>query len=212
MHPFPYIKELADIEKITGFNDIAKIMNFVYTIVPWTLTPYTELITLAGIKPLYKKFKMKEAGGWCGLNAEFFKWIIEGYRQLDPCNIHVSSYNYGIAELKFTHIAIAVEIDKMEFLFDPYFNRYYVHKDGFPLQLEDLLFLIRERKTDKYKTVFLDSSKPAFTEDGVSFDFYPKELLKDILDFFESTGFSKTMKKIFNDTNPDLLMLLKIPD
>jgi hypothetical protein len=212
MSPFPFIPELVDLERITGFNDLTKIMNCVYTLVPWTEIPYEKEIKFENIETLYRQFKKLEIGGWCGLNAEFFKWIIEGYRRLDPFGIRYRSINYGISSKQLTHICVAVEIDRVEFLLDPYFNRYYIHKDGYPLRLDDLLYFVRERKTTKYKSVFLNSTKPAIRLDGYTEEVSPQVLLKEVLDSFELNDFTRIMQNTFGSTNPDLLMLLKIPD
>ena len=212
MSPFPFIEELEGIDKITGFNDLIKIMDWIYSLIPRTSVPYEKPITMQDIEGLYVDFNTFQIGGWCGLNAEFFKWILEGYQRLDPLNLRYRSYNYGIQELKLTHIGVLVEIDRMEFLLDPYFNRYYVHKDGFPLQFKDLLHLVQERKEDKYRSVFQGSKKPDMKEDGTVLYLSPEELLKGVLEIFETNGLSKAMKSIFNETNPDLLMLLKIQD
>jgi hypothetical protein len=212
MHPFPFIEELSSIERVTGIQDLLKIMDFVFTTVPWTTIPYETLITMEDIKPLYDKFKAKELGGWCGLNAEFFKWIIEGYRCLDSKNIRYRSYNHGVYGQQLTHIGVIVEVDRMEYYLDPYFNLYYTHKDGHPLQFEDLHYYIRERRVDRYQKTFLNSKKALINEDKSITYITPQEFLDIILKGFELLNLSATLKNIFNDTNPDLLLLLKIPD
>lgn len=221
MGPFPFIEEIKNLESLNGFNDVVKVLNMVFSTVPWFIEPYREEIKYEDIEPLYNKFKHLKLGGWCGLNAEFFKWIIEGYRRINP-NIRYRSYNYGLSKFLsigkspfyegFTHIGVLVEIDKMEFFYDPYFGRYFVHTDGYPLQFKDLLYLISERKFDKYKSVFSTLKKPAVREEAVIEHLSPQSLMKEIFGFFEQQGLKNQLQNIFGTDNPDSLMLIKIPD
>jgi len=220
MTPFPFIKELKDIEYLRGFNDVLEVMGMVYETVPWSMKPYTEEIKFDDIEEMYRKFKKLEIGGWCGLNAEFFKWVIEGYRRKD-LSIRYRSYNYGLSNSLpktnippyegFTHVGVLVEIDCMEYFYDPYFARYYVHIDGYPLQFRDLLYLISERKFDKYKSAFLPLKKTILREDGSIDKIAPESFIKEILDFFNTQNFLKHLKDVFGTENPDSLMLIKIP-
>lgn len=221
MHPFPYIEEIANLEEIKGIKDLLQIMSTVYTVVPWTEEPYTGLLNLNNIEEIYKKFKAMEIGGWCGLNAEFMKWIIEGYRrqsglERDPSVIRYRSYNYGLQyKLSdgrgFTHIGVLVEIDKMEYFFDPYFARYYAHIDGYPLQFKDLIYLIGERYFDKYESKFMDIKKPVIRKSSPIEYQSPQQLLEDSISFFEQNGLKEILKNTFGTDNLDSLMLIKIP-
>lgn len=221
MNPFPFIKELKNIEYLNGFNDILEILKMVYSTVPWVQEPYRDEIKFSDIEDLYFKFKNLKIGGWCGLNSEFFKWIIEGYRRKDS-TIRYSSYNYGLSnslpQIKdkpfyegFTHIGVLVEIDRMEYFYDPYFGRYFVHIDGYPLQFKNLLYFISEKKFNKYKSVFLPIKKPIIRENGTIEQISPEDLMKEILDFFYMHKLKDYLKNIFGTENPDSLMLIKIP-
>lgn len=219
--PFPFIEEIKDLEYIKGFNDVLKILNVVYTTVPWFVEPYEKGILYDNIEFLYKEFKGLKLGGWCGLNAEFFKWLIEGYRRKD-LTIRCRSYNYGLSNSLsqtknnpsyegFTHIGVLVEIDYMEFFFDPYFARYFVHSDGYPLQFKDLLYLISERKFNRYKSMFLPLKKPVMRKEGSIEYVTPQQFMGEILDFFNTHNLPKYLKDIFGTENPDSLMLIKLP-
>lgn len=221
--PFPFIKELENLEYLTGFNDVLKILSLVYTTVPWFVKPYTEDVKYSHIEKLYERFKKQEIGGWCGLNAEFFKWLIEGYRR-GNLTIRYRSYNFGLSNKLpkiearqfysggFTHVGVLVEIDRMEYFYDPYFARYFVHSDGYPLQFKDLLYLISERKFDRYNSVFLPLKKPVIRESGTVDYLPPQQLMKEVLDFFYEQDFLQYLKDIFGTENPDSLMLIKIPE
>jgi len=219
--PFPFIEELKGVKTLRGFNDVLKVLSTVYTTVPWTVKPYEKEIQYKDIEFLYKQLKELKIGGWCGLNAEFFKWIIEGYRRYD-LSIRYSSYNYGLSSpftsvkgppfySGFTHVGVLVEIDRMEYFFDPYFARYYAHKDGYPLQFKDLIYFISERKFDCYESKFLPVKKPAIREDGTIEYISPQQFLKEILDFFNQQNLPKYLKEVFGTDNPDSLMLIKLP-
>lgn len=218
MSPFNFIEELKNTDKITGFNDLLKIMGVVYSIIPWTIDPYIKQICYEDMGLLYKKFKKIELGGWCGLNAEFLKWILEGYRRTDH-NVRFRSYNYGLScklptDVKpiFTHIGVLVEIDRMEFFIDPYFARYYIHSDGYPLQFKDLLYLISEHKFDRYRSVHLPLLKPVQRVDGTIEHVKPEQLLEEVFGYFYQQGLSDILNNTFGSDNPDNLMLIKIPD
>lgn len=210
LSPFPFIKEIKDIEYIKGFNDLLKVLGMVYTTVPWFVEPYEKTIQYGDIKSLYNEFKKLKLGGWCGLNAEFFKWIIEGYRRKD-LTIRYRSYNFGLPNSDITHIGVLVEIDRMEFFFDPYFARYFIHSDGYPLQFKDLLYLVGERKFNRYKSVFLPLKKPIVRENGLIEYITPQQLMKEVFDFFNTKNLPKYLKEIFGTENPDSLMLIKLP-
>lgn len=220
MAPFLFIDEIKDIEKLTGFNDVLKVMSMVYSTIPWSTVPYIKEIKYEDLESLYCKFKKLELGGWCGLNAEYFKWIMEGYRRYDT-SIRYRSYNYGLSNsIKvgqippykgITHIGILVEIDRMEYFYDPYFARYFIHKDGYPLQFKDLLYFISEKKFDRYKSVFLPLKKPVIRDDGSVVYLEPQQLMEEVFDFFYKNDLNKYIKEIFGTENPDSLMLIKIP-
>ena len=112
----------------------------------------------------------------------------------------------------FTHVGIIVTIDGMEFFFDPYFGRYFAGVDGFPLQFKDLLYLIRERKFDRYKPVYVPLKKPVVREDGSVSYLYPLELMNEVFGIFEQQGLNKILHDVFGTGNRDSLMLLKIPN
>ncbi len=222
MTPFPFIQELKDVEDLKGFNDVLQVLSMVYTTVPWFMEPYTEEVKYSDIESLYRKFNKREIGGWCGLNAEFFKWIIEGYRRKD-LTIKYRSYNYGLSGILpkvekrpfykggFTHIGVLVEIDRMEYYYDPYFARYFIHADGYPLQFKDLMYFISERKFDRYESVFLPLEKPVVRESGTVDFLTPQQFMKEVLDFFYEQDFLHSLKDVFGTENPDSLMLIKIP-
>lgn len=222
MPPFPYIEDIKNLENITGINDVLTILGMVYKTVPWTVIPYTKEIRYTDIEPLYLEFKDLKIGGWCGLNAEFFKWIIEGYGYIDKTLIH-RSHNFGFpSTIKpaekgpqydgFTHVGVTIELDRAEFFFDPYFCRYFIHADGYPLQFKDLLFLIINKKFDRYKSVFLPVKKPVIRETGEVDYIEPQQLLEEVFEHFNRNGLSELLLNTFGIKNPDSLMLLKIPD
>jgi len=213
-HPLPFIEELKSVPIINKFEDLLKVLGAVYTIVPWTETPYLGEIDLIDVKfesdtdlrGIYKKFKKIQIGGWCGLNNKFFRKILTSY------SIKNESYNYGLSIGYITHIGAIVEFEGNKLFFDPYFARYFVNTEGLPISFEDLMFLIREKKFDEYKSVFLCLKKPVKRENGTVDYLFPQELLEGSIEIFKQNGLEKVLREVFGTSNPDSLMLIKISD
>ena len=119
------------------FNSVANINNFVFSIIPCTVTPYTgnEFRKLKNPIPfLLNEFVNHTMSGWCSLNAEFLLMILKSINF--PCRM----FNYGIRG-SLTHATVIVTIESKEYLFDPYFNKYYIYKNE-PVTFNDLMLLI----------------------------------------------------------------------
>ena len=211
--PTSMIPVVQDIKGIDNIHTIMKIRDFVFSIVPWFLKPSIGLnINVENIAELYKLFSTRKAGGWCGLNADYFQMLLYWFQ------IKTYPYNFGIKSRNISHVGLIVEYDGEEFFMDPYFAVHYIHRDGFLLTFRHLMTLIAERKLDHIVPVYSEVRKPVQQEDGTFLMMTPQEIHKSIIiAWSEGTksgtdGFQyeKTMMDIFGQTDPLLLMLIKI--
>ena len=202
--PILSIPELQDIKGIDSIQTIMRIRDFVFSVVPWTLRPSVDLkLDVENILGLYKMFVSKESGGWCGLNAEYYQLLLYWFQ------VKTRPYNFGVKSHDITHVGVIVEHDGEEFFMDPYFAVHYAHRDGFLLTYSHLMALIAERRLDRIVPVFSDVCKPVQQIDGTFILQKPQEIRKSVLDSWPQ--YEKTMKDIFGQTDPLLLMLIGIP-
>lgn len=193
-----YFQEILEISKISSLWDIIKINDFVFSTVPFTDSCFDFKNESA--EELYRGFKSLEIGGWCGLNAKFLSSLLDLY------NIKNRYYNYGVIGTNVTHVGIVIEYDHMEFFFDPYYNRYYAHKDGFPLTFDALMRLVQNRDFDRIVPVYGDGKKP------VKKDTLIYMTGKELFDYIKYQDYEKTMMTTFGEINYLLLLLIKIKD
>lgn len=203
-HPFPHIPELGAVPEARNLKDVLALQEFVFSTIPYTKDPLEDIgsFTLA-----YRGFKKREIGGWCGLNAEYFRRLLICY------GVKVRPYNYGLVSTRFTHVCVIVNFDGIEYLLDPYFNKIYTYKDDFPLPFQDLLRLIQKGETSCITSQFGSGKKPVWHEDLE--DFVPESgdsFENNVFDFFQSIGLNESLMDVFGYVNPLALLLIKIPD
>jgi len=136
------------------FNSVASINNFVFSIVPCTVNPYTGNAFRQLDNPvpfLLNEFVNHTMSGWCSLNAEFMSMILKLINF--PCHM----YNYGIPG-SITHATVIVKIDENEYLFDPYFNKYYTYKNE-PVSFTSLMSLIEKENVSEVASIYGPSLK-----------------------------------------------------
>ena len=203
MHLFPI---LQDIKEINSIYSIVAIRDFVFSTIPLFLKPIDTIIDKDNVWNMYKQFLLLEAGGWCGLNADYFRSLLYWYQ------IKTHPYNFGISSLGITHMGVIVDYDGEEFFMDPYLAVHYVHKDGFLLTFKHLMALIVERKLDRIVPVFSDVCKPVEQHDGTFVMMTPQEIQKSMFMGRSPSGrpYEEVMKEVFGQTSPLLLMLINI--
>ena len=111
-------------------------------------------------------------------------------------------------------MGVIVEYDNEEFFMDPYFALHYIHKDGFLLTFDHLMSLIYERKFNKILPVFSNIQKPVEQNDKTFIMMNPQEIQKSIMFIGrDSAGrsYDEIMMDVFGETNPLMLMQIKIP-
>lgn len=138
------------------FKQIVNINNFVFSITPCNKTPYREnafrkLAPLESIQFLLNGFAKNTLSGWCSLNAEFFSMILKSI------DIPVRLFSYGIKG-SLTHATAIATIGDDEYLFDPYFNRYYTFNNK-PLTFKNLMLLVQKEDVGKIVSVYGPSLK-----------------------------------------------------
>ena len=204
---------LKDLRRIGSLKDLIMVRDFVFSTVPLLLKDSSDLkikmenISIS-VSDLYNLFTSKKAGGWCGLNTDFFQTILYWYQ------VPARPYNFGIRQYGITHTGVVVEYDGEEFFMDPYYAVHYKHRDGFLLTFKHLMTLIADRKFDHIVPVFSDVRKPVEQHDGTFAMMTPQEIQKRCM--FESRtpsgrSYDDVMKEVFGDTNSLLLMQIRIP-
>lgn len=138
------------------FQLVACINDWVFQTVPCSSKPYTDRVIQRmelpkAIACLYAGFKEGRLTGWCSLNAEFMKMVLE------YVGFECRMFNYGLRG-KFTHATSVVKINEDEYLFDPYFNRYYAI-NGQPISFDKLMHLINDNNTSEIRSVYGHSLK-----------------------------------------------------
>jgi len=217
-HPFPFIEELKDLFRIRKFQDILRIRDFVFSLIPWGVIPYDGPRGSRDVKDIYYKCKNNELFGWCGFNADFFKLLMDGY------GVKCSSLNYGLNDLQISHCVEIVnladrvefgQVCSMEILIDIYFCKYYSYLGEFPLRYDELISFIREKKFNHIIPVYGDvKKKKVYIIDGKKEIFYvtPQELEKEVLSFFKvNLDLDSNLQKKYGDSNPLSLMQTIIP-
>jgi hypothetical protein len=202
IHPFPFIKELENIPRIASIQDIITINNFVYSLISLTQKPYL-IVVADSIESLYKKFKNKEIGGWCGTCANFFNMLMNKYK------ISTRIYNFGLADYKLTHMGVIVTFDGMNLFFDPYFAKHYTYCGEFPLQFDSFLHLVTDRQYEKIVPAYGNGVKAIEQSDGSWKLCTPRELEKNIMEGFKIAGYEKIMQRFFKDPQFENLFLIE---
>jgi hypothetical protein len=210
IHPFPYIPEIAHINRVSTFKNVWELCKFVFSTAIWTKTPFdpaviNDLENNSKVDYFYKKFRSREIGGWCGLNSEFLQCLLTGYE------IKNQIYNHGISNGGFTHVMNRVYIEGAEYLFGPYFCRYYADLKGNPLDFDDLKSLIKNKEYEEITIIYGGDqiSKPVYSGNKISM-MSPLAFETLELQGLYNSGLLKILKKKFNDENLLNLLLIEI--
>jgi hypothetical protein len=203
-HPSTYMEELFHLRSINTFADLIALNNFVFSLIPWVEEPFQKNLSELDLRWVYKNFKKRTIGGWCGINAEFLRLLLVGY------GIPVKPYNFGLVSEYFTHVVLKVDFFGLTLLLDPYFARYYVTAYGRPISFQNLLDLVTEGKFNKIWSMFGNAHKNV--QQGSDWLIMnPIELKRKVMDRFESMGYTRKMLEYFGDTHFENLLLLNIP-
>jgi len=202
------IKELIGIDKVETFDDLLKIRDFCFRLIPWTPVAY-KIHSDDNLFDLCAKFKKNQIGGWCGLNANFFShlmWQVYGFDK-HGCE----PFNYGLKD--FSHVTLIVRLaEDKEYLIDPYFCRHYVFENGDPLEFKNLIFLIFNRDLGKIHEIYGTDFKYVYQEAQKDFlKWGPEKLQDSVMDsWIQLKNYETFMKDLFNSTDSKLLMLSRI--
>jgi hypothetical protein len=209
--PLKNIPELVTTPEISSLQDILKVKDFVFNLIPWKPEP-KEGVTVSTLLDFYWEFKSKVSGGWCGINAEFLQQLFYWYEAdsaQSRCGLKTRPINFGLIGHKITHVGVIVTYDGMEFFLDPYLGVHYNHRDGFPLTFPALIGLIAEGKLDRIIPVYSQGVKHMLTDSGWQ-TMTPRQMIDSVIATWP--GYSKIMKEVFGATNPLLLMQVRVPD
>jgi len=201
-HPSCFMEELSDLKIIKDFNDLLRVNNFVYCLIPWTIVPFIEKLSALDLNYVYQKIKVKDIGGWCGINAEVLRLILKGYGI--PCR----PYNFGLEIYQFTHVGLLVQICDKEYFIDPYFSKHYVDTQGNRLDINSLLKFIEKQEFEKFIPIYGPGKKEVQTNSGWVY-MTPQELETSVRDSFFLLNYEKIMLRYFNSTRFENLMLVE---
>lgn len=199
-HPFSYIEELKSITCIRSFDDILKIRDILFTLIPWTI----ENGVLIELEDMYEKFKRRECGGWCGLHAQIFQLIMQGYK------VSCETLNYGLNGFGISHVANKVTYSNEAYYIDSYFAKHYVDGEGLPLTFNALMELLHMRKFEDIHSFYGPVKK--YLQNEKEWDLItPEDFESRIVNFFDSKGMKKILRKIFGCEDFRILMTIRIP-
>lgn len=189
------VQELCKIGSVNTFEKVFELNDFVFSLIPHNIMKEPLDINKSWYE-YYDLFKKKEFFGWCYTNALYLLVILKQF------GVDSYLYNYGIREKKFTHVVTIVTIKNTQYLFDPYFNRYYTDENDNILSFSELLVKIK-CVPKNIKSVYGNSTKPVFQEGRGDFiDFTPQRLEESVINSWKvCLGF---------DQDPLLLLLRKI--
>jgi len=203
------MKDLIGVDTVESFEDLLKIRDFCFSLIPWTAKPY-DMNFREDLVSLSKRFRSKELGGWCGLNATFFQrvlWAAYGFEKSECV-----PFDYGVKS--FTHITLIVKFKNKEYVIDPYFCRHYTYKNGIPIELKDLIYLIFNKDFEAIHETYGVGVKNVYEE--YSNDFFectPQKFFGVVKDsWLKLYGYESFMQEIFKATDPKLLMLIRKVD
>lgn len=154
------------------------------------------------VESLYERFKKQEIGGWCGLFTEYMIML------LDKCGISAYEFNYGLRGTEFTHTVVIAD----GYLLDPYFNKYYIDKEGQLIGFEYLLQKITNQSFS-FLSVYGASVKTKRIDKAEGHEFISltgQEWEKFLINSWKQKSFYEIMESEFGGINPYFLMLKKI--
>jgi len=203
------VEEFTGLSKIEKFSDLLKLNDFVYSAIPWKKVPDEEWLKesyedrLKKIESILQDSRDKKIGGWCGASGVLMSLLLAYYK------IKRVGLNYGLSEDNYSHVVVIANLDGMEFLLDPYFNRHYTYYGEFPLQFPDLIRLIEEKKFAAIKSVYGSSSKEVEQNNGY-IQFSPQSLEESVIKSWYNRGFKKELINTYGVDNSLMLLLNKI--
>lgn len=191
------IPELREIPKIDNFDDLIKLSNFVFKTIPHAGD--TGIDIEHSVSQIYNQFKNRQKFGWCYTNSLYMHLILSHYGRSSYL------YNYGLDKAQLTHTVLIANIGASEYLIDPYFNRYYISKTGFPLTFYDLIKAIKNNDE-----IFIKyGSNKKYVKQGNNFiEWTPQQLQESV---FNSWVVNLNYNQIMHDTFKDNNVLLLIP-
>lgn len=161
--PFDFIKGL-DLVEVSTVTDLERLLEASYAITTWSETPYDSKL-LIGLKNysalnfLYCNLNRKSIGGGCTLAAEVFTRLLRGYA------VRGKTLTYGLKGTPYVHTAVLVEFQGKEYVFDPFYGKYYINLDGTLITYVDMKKEIKDR-TYRFEEVRVDVKKSVLVEDG----------------------------------------------
>lgn len=171
------IKHQIGIKKIKNVEDLIKLQNFVFSLIP--VTNHKYLIAdkrpyFKSLKRVYKYIKtckkldyqgktlpeINQFGGWCDINAYFMMLLLQkvyDFKQQD-----VNTYHYGYLEHSLAHTVCLVRFKGKKYLFDPYLAIIYIDpKTKSLLDFDTLSNRIKNKHYDNIEKHYsTDQTKP----------------------------------------------------
>lgn len=197
-----FIDEIKNIRKIRSNQDIVKMSEFVFSIIPQTPEKIGKIFN-DDLKKTYEGFKNKNISGWCHANSTFLHLLLR------DLGIDSFIYDCGIKGTPITHVVLVFNFKNQYYALDPYFCKYYTDKKGELITYEKLLEESNQRDIT-VKSVYGKRSKPVLC--GEVYEYWPPEKLeKSVLNSWKVlNNYKEIMLENFFDDNPIRLLSKKI--
>lgn len=219
------IKQKIGVTEILNLDDIAKINQFVFSIVPCPLlsTMRTPVKAISNPQQYIRYFDCWSArkmdpsgcyGNWCGYHAHLLVALLKdvyGYKQ---CNV----WGYGFKQI-INHVAVMITWNGKKYTFDPYFGLYYTSKTtGEHLPFDNLKVLLQKQKFEEITVKFSEPGtfvkKLVMTKVGNSAETHEwdtmgsEEFYNHIIAIFKTHKSEEQLKARFGHKEHMALMLL----
>jgi len=198
------ISEIPGLERITKIqevNDLVRLADFVYALIPHGEDNGLEIEY--SVNQMYWQFVNKKKFGWCYMHALFYHLLLQEYGRESYL------YDYGLPNPQLTHSVVIVTLRGDEFLIDPYFNRFYVNGQKNPHTFSNLLDLIKNDPS-KIHSIYGTSLKEVKAGD-IFRKTSPQEFEAGVLNSWKvKQNYDEIMMKTFGGLNPLLLMHRKV--
>lgn len=214
------LKKRIGVVSIMSLDDIAKINQFVFNVVPCPLLERMRT-KLKGVKlsqwnAYFDAWEQKRPdpsaclGNWCGFHARLLVVILQDVYNFKTCNI----WGYGFPRIV-NHVATMVVWNGQRYNFDPYFGIHYTDVDGQHITFDQLKNALTYKQFDKIRIQYAtDKSKYVMTKVGDSapqhewVSMTSEEFYKHITALFEKNGSKTMLQRRFGHTDHLALMLL----
>lgn len=144
------LKKRICVESIKSLEDVSKVNEFVFRVVPVPLLSEMRMsmqgLTLPKVLEClslwdrYQPTRNGEYGNWCGFHAHLLVLLLSEVYGFKTCKV----WGYGLPKVV-NHVAVMVTLNKTRYTFDPYFGLYYQTVGNAFIPFDDLIRHLRAK-------------------------------------------------------------------